>query len=317
MHVTSLQRRTLELLIGAGERPTFPPDLHVRLRDRIEAAVRGLEPPEPLFLTKARLTDAGRCQGRFDAALRREGPPFQHAPATAGGLLVHKAIELEVGAREEPDAHALVGVAADRLASSDEAFARYWSAMGTLERDELLMRAMAAVVLFRETFPPLRPLRSELAPMVEWRMRAELSGGALILDGRVDLSLGRQHGPAAGRLLIDLKGEGAWPEHAEDLRFYALVHTLRFGVPPYRVATVFLVSGEWQLEDVDERVLAHAADRVVAAARSAAALAAGREPDLVPGRYCAWCPRRAACPAAAADLDVAEGPSAPSAASAG
>jgi hypothetical protein len=204
-----------------------------------------------------------------------------------------------VGAREEPDAHALVEVAVDRVASADESFARYWEGIRPLDRDSLLMRAMAAVVLFRETFPPLRPMRSELAPMVEWRMRAELSGGALVLDGRVDLSLGRQEGPAAGRLLIDLKGEGAWPEHVEDLRFYALVHALRFGVPPYRVATVFLASGEWQLEDVDERVLHHAADRVVAAVRSAAALAAGRPPELSPGRYCAWCPRLATCPAAA------------------
>ena len=113
----------------------------------------------------------------------------------------------------------------------------------------------------------------------------------------MDLSLGRQDGPAAGRLLIDLKGEGAWPEHVEDMRFYALVHTLRFGIPPYRVATVFLASGEWQVEDVSERTLARAADRVVGAARMAAQLARGNPPSLTPGRYCSWCPRSATCPA--------------------
>ena len=285
--------------MGVGERPVFAPDLAMHLRDRIESAVRGSELSEPVYLTKARLTDAGRCEGRFQAVLAKEGPPFEHSSKTAAGLLMHKAIELEVGGREERDPHALVSLAARRLEDVDAAFAAHWSSVDEVARDELLMRAMAALVLFRETFPPLRPLRSELAPMVEWHVRSELAGGDLILDGRLDLSLGRQQPPAAGRLLIDLKGEGAWPEHVEDMRFYALVHVLRFGVPPYRVATVFLPSGEWQVEDVDERVLERAADRVVRAVRAAAALASGRAPELTPGRYCGWCPRSTTCPAAA------------------
>jgi hypothetical protein len=51
------------------------------------------------------------------------------------------------------------------------------------------------------------------------------------------------------------------------MRFYALLLALRFGVPPYRVATLYLDSGEWQAEDVDARVLERAADRVVEAER--------------------------------------------------
>ncbi len=301
MEVTAVQRRTLDVLIGGGERPVVPPRACVRLRDRIEGAVRGLEPPEPLYLTKSRLTDAGRCLGRLQAALLREGPAFEHGAATAGGLLMHKAVELEVGGREERDPHALVELAARRLDDADHGFAAYWRSLDPVARDELLMRAMAALVLFRETFPPLRPRRAELVPMVEWRFRAELAGGALILDGRVDLSLGRQAGPASGRLLIDLKGENAWPEYAEDMRFYALVHALRFGVPPYRVATVFLASGEWQLEDVTVDTLEHAADRVVGAVRGVASVAGGATPPLTPGRHCDWCPRSRTCPASASE----------------
>ena len=299
MELTALQRRTLDVLIGGGERPIFASGVAVRLRDRIEGAVRGLEPPEPLYLTKARLTDAGRCLGRLQAALLREGPSFTHSDRTAGGLLMHKAIELEVGGREERDPYALVELAARRLEEADRGFAAFWRSLDPVGRDELVMRAMSALVLFRETFPPLRPRRAELVPMVEWRFRAELAGGALILDGRVDLSLGLQAAPASGRLLIDLKGEGAWPEHAEDMRFYALVHALRFGVPPYRVATVFLASGEWQLEDVTAETLEHAADRVVAAVRGAASVARGAMPTLTPGRHCDWCPRSRTCPASA------------------
>jgi len=82
------------------------------------------------------------------------------------------------------------------------------------------------------------------------------------------------------------------------MRFYALLLTLRFGVPPYRVASLFLESGQWQSEDVTEELLQHAADRAIAAARSAAALLNGRAAVLTPGVYCAWCPRSSVCPSA-------------------
>ena len=297
--LTRPQRRTLEtLLLDGRPRPVFDADLGDRLRERIGGELGEL--PEQVYLSKSRLTNAERCQGRFQAALANEGPPFEHSKKTAGGLLVHRAVEIEVGGREERDAHVVVTTAAERLVDEDAAFATYWTEIDAIARDELVMRAMNQLVLFRETFPPLRPMRSRLAPMTEWHFKSELLGGDLVLDGRVDLSLGRQDGPAAGRLLIDLKGEGAWPEHVEDMRFYALVHTLRFGIPPYRVATVFLASGEWQVEDVSERTLARACDRVVEAARMAAQLARGTPPSLTPGRYCSWCPRSATCPASAA-----------------
>ena len=94
----------------------------------------------------------------------------------------------------------------------------------------------------------------------------------------------------ATRLVLDLKTGGAYPSYAEDNRFYALLLTLRFGVPPYRVASLFLESGEWQAEDVTERSLFHAADRVIEAVRASAALLSGREPALTPGHYCGCAP---------------------------
>jgi hypothetical protein len=132
-------------------------------------------------------------------------------------------------------------------------------------------------------------------------MRAELSGGALVLSGKVDLLLGAPDSlePArATRIAIDLKTGGAYPEYVEDNRFYALLLALRFGVPPYRVASLFLEAGTWQTEDISEESLFHAADRVVAATRAAQSFRAGREPGLAPGPWCRWCPRAASCPVA-------------------
>ena len=306
MELTDPQRRTLDRLIGTGPRPSFPADLAQRLRDRIEEAVRGLELREQLWLGKERLNDHGRCEGKFQSGIAGESPPFEHSAKSAAGVLMHKAIEVEVGSRDPLDAASVAEVALERILGREERFQEYWRGLSEPEHDEVLMEVVRRVTLFQGSFPPLKELRRDLTPISEMRVRAELLGGDVVLSGQIDLLLGRpdQLEPMrATRLAVDLKSGNAYPEFAEDMRFYALLLTLRFGVPPYRVASLFLESGAWQPEDVTEETLQHAADRVIAAARSAAALLRGRSADLTPGHYCAWCPRAAACPAA--ELPVA------------
>jgi hypothetical protein len=305
--LTPVQRRTLERLIGTAERPTFPTDLVPRLRDRIEEAARAFEPSEPLWLGKSNLNDLGRCPGLFDAVRSGERGPFAFTTHFAAGRLAHKAVELEVAGREDRDPYGLVEEAATRL-HEDASFREFWEQLDALRRDELLMDASKTLELFRSTLPPLRRLRRQLAPSTEWHVRAELLGGSVVLSGTLDLVLGASDQTLPGRatrLAIDLKTGRAWPEHAEDMRFYALVLALRFGVPPYRVATVYLESGEWQAEDIDARVLEHAAGRVIAAVRAAAAARAARPLPLRPGPYCTWCPRAVTCPSSLAPAPAA------------
>jgi hypothetical protein len=301
VELTEPQRRTLEQLIGTEARPTFPSDLSQRLRDRIEEAVRELELRDTLWLGKEKLNDHARCEGKFAAAIAGESPPFEHSAKSAAGVLLHRAVEVEVGARDMLDANTIAETAADRLTEREDRFAEYWRGLDGVDRDDVLMEVVRRITMFQASFPPLKELRRELTPISEMPVKAELSGGALILSGRIDLVLGtpdRLEPNRATRLAIDLKTGGAYPEHPEDLRFYALLMTLRFGVPPYRVASLFLESGEWQAEDVGEQALQHAADRVIAATRAAAAVGNGREPVLTPGVYCGWCPRAETCPSA-------------------
>ena len=273
----------------------FPADLPQRLTDRIEGAVRGLDAADQLWLSKERLNDVDRCEGMLAAKLSGESPAFEHSRATATGVVQHRAIEALAGAREPLDPHRTAELAASRTVDREERFAEYWNGLQPSEREELLMEVARRTVLFEGSFPPLRQLRQDLAPIAELSIRAELLGGALVVSGKVDLVLGRPDPTQpmrATRLLIDLKTGGAYPEHAEDNRLYALIHTLRFGVPPYRVASFFLEGGTWQSEDVTEQLLVHAADRVVARraprARAARRRARRHPPPLAHARAMVW-----------------------------
>jgi hypothetical protein len=293
MELTPAQRRTLEQLIGVGPPPPYNPRLAGEVRRSIErrlgesGVIAG--EGEPIWLGKQRLNNRDRCEGLFEATLLREGPPFERSPSTAAGGLFHKAIELDIVTERAFDPVSVSEQAAGRLGDADDGFGAFWRGLDPFGKAELVAEAGRRLSLFRDSLPPL-PRR--WAPQPELLARVRLGGGAVVLSAVPDLVLGRSR-----RLLIDFKSGRLWPEHPEDMRFYALVFLLRTGVPPYRVATFFLDSGEWQSEEVSEQMLSRAADRVVQSATTAHSLRSGRHPDLRPGRHCAWCPRRAGCPA--------------------
>ena len=300
MELTDVQRRTLHDLIGQAGGPELPPDIAGRIRAQLEdrLAAAGYEPDraKALWIGKAALADGDRCEGLLEARLQGELPPFEFSMRSGAGTLFHKALEVEIGAGREFDPRSVAERAVQRL-EEDRRFSAFWSGLDRLSQAELVAGTVRMLSLFRGSFPPLE---RRWAPVSELHVRADLAGGSVILSGTVDLVLGRRN-----RLAMDFKTGGAWPEHPEDMRFYALLMTLRFGIAPYRVATLFLDSGDWQAEDVSEAVLQRAVDRVVATAATAARLEAGGEPALRPGRHCSWCSRRSTCPALA-DTSSAE-----------
>ncbi|HVF31466.1 MAG TPA: hypothetical protein VM933_00405, partial [Acidimicrobiales bacterium] len=84
-----------------------------------------------------------------------------------------------------------------------------------------------------------------------------------------------------------------------DLRYYALLETLRSRVPPFRVASYDLEAARWQAEDVTAELLFVAAHRVVDGVTKLAELRLGRRaPTTTPGPSCSYCRRRDTCPGA-------------------
>jgi hypothetical protein len=314
------QHRTVRSLLGSAGAP-FDPALPARLREHIAGQIAEAGPSAPVRLSKERLNELDRCEGSFAASLAGERPVWEPNPKNAVGTLLHRALEADAASARAQEPADLVAAAYADLAA-DRRYGPFVKGMDADARDLLVADVMSGVELFRSSFPPLGPARRLLAPLAEqWLVvtfTGGSTGGAVTALGRVDLIVGRFERTRASRVLVDLKTGGAWPEHAQDMRLYALLFTIRFGAPPLRVASFFLRSAECQPEDVTEELLFRSADRLANAIRVAASIEAGRDEDpgaganagavtgtvprtaLRPGPWCAWCPRSATCPVSTA-----------------
>ncbi|MCU0311344.1 MAG: PD-(D/E)XK nuclease family protein [Acidimicrobiales bacterium] len=295
------QHDLVELLgAPAGERPVFDAELRHELRAELEQGLAdvaaGLDPGDPLWVSKHTLSSVHGCEGRH---LAEAGAPFAWSPALARGTIVHKAVELSVHWRGELVPLDLVDEAVERLAADDKPISDWLRTCSEGDRAELRSVAGERVTSFLECFPPL-PAR--WVPVTEGRLRADLLGGRVVLSGRTDLTLGKADGTRAGKVVIDLKTGGFSPTHTDDLRFYALVDTLRLGTPPRLVASYYLDAARAQPEAVTEEVLRAAVARTVDGVRTIRELAGGREPVLRPGPPCRWCPALPTCATGRAHL---------------
>jgi RecB family exonuclease len=288
------QREVLDALRAPERpRPRYDAGLRAALRAHLEEELGPLAAlvDRPAVVTKRALGEVLTCEAHH---LASTAAPFEWNVALARGVVVHRAIQLGVFRRDAPPPLELVDDALDRLADDpDAAVADYLLDLPEAERAELRDAASEVVSAFTELWPPLA---RTWFPRTETPVRAELCGGKVVLTGRVDLSLGVADGDRAGRVLVDLKTGGASAGHLHDLRFYALLETLRSGVPPLRLATSYLEAGDLAVEDVDEDVLEAAVRRTVQGARAVLELRLGlRSPAITPNPACRWCPAREGC----------------------
>jgi hypothetical protein len=292
------QRVVDELLALGGPRPSFAADLAVRLRDRLEQALEPLAERlghNELWVSKSRLKNILTCE-QHDQSEQDAG--FEWSAPTATGTVVHKAIEVLVNLR--PDSPPLDAVdGALRQLAKESRMADWLADQDDVDRAELRARAGAVLSAFGDCWPPLR---NAWRPRPEARMTVALCDERILLSGTVDLALFKaQEAGAAGAVVIDFKTGNPYSRHLDDLRFYALVHTIRLGIPPFRLASYYVERADWHHEDVDEELLAVAAARAVDGATRLAQLhLQDREPTRTAGPQCSWCRLQDTCPDAAA-----------------
>lgn len=290
------QRATLAAIrLAPEDRPAFDPDIGTRLEAELIAALDPvatyLTSEKALFVSKHALTQVHACERRYMAEL---DTPFGWSAPLARGSVAHKAIELLVHWRHgEPTPLALVDEALEVLTEQDTGLAGWLNTCSERERAELRALANERVAMFMETFPPLE---NAWRPVTEARLRVELFGGGIVLQGRIDLSLGTPIGSKPGKAIIDFKTGSPTRAHLDDLRFYALLETIRMGTPPFLVADLYLDSGRPETEVVTEGMLEAALVRTAEGIVKMVELREGlREASPSPSRACRWCPVLETC----------------------
>ena len=247
---------------------------------------------DTLWIDKRVLAGVHGCERRFEAE-RAAGFPGWSA-ALARGAVAHRAIQIAAFSPKPLPPLEAVDTAINRMIEDgDRGLAEFLRVTSDAELADLRASASDVVTKFEDCFPPLV---AAWRPRIESPSRHELHGGTITLGARPDLALGRPDGLQARVLVVDLKTGSRYQGHAEDLRFYALVETLRLGVPPFRVATFYLDAARWESENVTEDTLEIALRRTVDGARKLAELLLGEcVAAIKPGPGCAHCVAREGC----------------------
>ncbi|WP_436795072.1 PD-(D/E)XK nuclease family protein [Actinospongicola halichondriae] len=288
------QQRVIDLLgRHHDDAPDLGPEIATELRAELEERLADVSTLIPdgadLWVGKTPLAAFNACPGRWQAQL---DTPFSWSIPAVRGTVSHKAIELTLNWRGPVEPGRAVDAAIDHLLEDEYGSAgTFLRTLTTVDLAELRSASVDLVTAFEECFPPLKP---RWRPVIDGRSRADLCGGRIVLSGRPDLTLGQAL--RAGKVIIDLKTGSAHPHHVDDLRFYALIDTLRIGLPPRRLATMYLDSGQPVAETVTAGVLEAATERVVRTVTAMIETRWGTAPTrLRTGAHCSWCPGRATC----------------------
>ena len=290
---TDLNPSQLNVLQQLGsrleDRPQFADDLQEFLKSNLDEKGRELSssipPNETLYISKYHLNLVMRCEKQF---LSDREEQFEWSVPTARGTISHKAIELSAFWNQpRVDPLTLVDEAIDRSKEGSDGLGKWLRNLSEGDVAQLRGDVNNRVASFLETWPPLE---TQWRPMLEAPVRVDLANGNIILSGKVDLSLGRPLGSTAGKVIVDFKTGKFYPAHREDVRFYALLETIRIGVPPRLVATYYLDRAEFSPEVISEQVLEASLNRVVdGMTKMIEILYQKRKPELCSWERCSWC----------------------------
>lgn len=295
-----------DLLAVGADRPVASASLVDELSKIISStagpAVSAWSEPT-FFLGKSGFAAIRKCEGMVLAEADQPRIGGLILP-TAVGIVTHRAIQMSYTHSDLPPAQLVrLGIAGSM---GEGPFAQFMEDASEWERSELTAQSVNRLVAFLDSFPALQD---------SWVPRFEVSYstkiGGLTLAGKPDLTLGRPRNDGKQTMfLCDFKTGTIRDDHIDEARFYALVATLRHGIPPFRSCVYSLSSGEWTDPDITADILLETAQDVAdAVVRRVEVLSELRAPTLVPDRYCSWCPAAKTCPESQErDGDITAGP---------
>jgi len=270
--------------------PEIVSELRARILDGTSVAL-GRWTEKSLYFTKNQFMLSTRCEGEMVAVSRQ--PRTGTSPAAVVGTIAHRGIQLSyTHPNRAVSSYVDSALAGARIA--DQALDAWWVEQSVATQSDMLMQVTSKITNFIDDFPPLDP---SWGPRFEEPMSAKI--GKLTLAGRADLVLGRPRGDMRQTMmLIDLKSGALKEEHTNEAYYYALVATLRHGIPPWRSLVYSLASGEYTEPDITEVVLLEACSHLVAGVNAYVdVMTESRTAELNPGPHCRWCPSSVSCPA--------------------
>lgn len=274
-----------------GQRPTFAPDLPGRLRAQLEHGLGNFlastrhSSDDPLVLSKFALGEVFRCERRYCSASEEQ---FRWNIPKARGTVLHKVLQASSASRaRKMPSPVLVEQAIERLKRDPENSISVW--LNELTEFELAELQVEVTELFIKVRADLPPLGLHWQPRAETRARAELCSGRCVCVAKFDLALGTPQGLEARTFVVDFKTGGVRNQHQDDMRFYALIETLRSNIPPWRMAVYYIDTGTWICMDIDEEILGIAVRRTLDGAKKIAELSRGIRPPQACSHPCSVC----------------------------
>jgi len=288
--LTPAQESTLDLLRRSGDALVFSEAFVKELREEaLETFAHFADrlDGDTIFVTKHTLAGVFGCEAQFLAP-----DEFEWTPARARGQVSHRAIQLLINWRGEPEPGELVDEAIARLVNEEKGLAPWLESLGQGDLADLRAMSSDHVTKFMECFPPLdarsRPVTES---STQWPV-----DGPILLRGRADLTMGKPFERESRKLIVDLKTGRVIARHREDLRFYAIVETLSRQVPPRKLASFYLDAAQPIVEDVTESLLRSTLRRTLDGVNALIELKVeGRPPSKSPGASCRWCPLAVGC----------------------
>jgi len=264
------------------------------LRDDIEADLVAItsewgdRPDSPLRITKARLQSTGICH----AQVLSEAEPFVLDTDVAAGAICDIAAGFVV-------IHPTFEPAGDWFEALRWALAQ--ERPDILELVERLDPDQRAVFLatVNERCNALGDLIGDVRrsqPTIRERARLPFDRAGVLLSTETDILLRQPH-----PTIVELKNGKLGPWVLDELRFYALVRSLRDLRPPTFLCSISLSDRNITALPLRFDDLTAAARRVVATAEALVdidrSVSAGQAVATSPGGHCRWCRRARSCPA--------------------